>query len=817
LSERRIAFSFIIQAIPLHLSLDLMPEMSPLDECKQVLCSEIQRDGGCCVVNRLLDYNCRIRLLLNALSIKLLAFLDRQPLLFKTDSSEAKLKVRLVEGWQEHVTLQPPTTAALAKTAANLEVCSVRAARQRFAKIQRRSGKPTASTTPTPVVWLLNKLKNDVHEVMRLSHKMPGIDPFSAEWFALMLVHFVAFLRSRSTIFKLVELPGLESCCSSSSSLGILLEAEADLVGDTITAVSTVPEPSRSMQKDAFFREQNPKAKVALICGFIGTDFHGSCYQGESTETMTIELAIKRALIKSGLAGRTCSKKAKGWSSCSRVDAGVHAEKWLLTVRVLRRAHTDLEIDEGAAEMSGDRIKYIKDQLNLHLPAAVRVITVAPVPDEFDPVAHCCSRVYKYRLPWELLLPPPPVTQVAPSLQESHSVAVRDAALQRLNTALGKFVTDSSSPPPLSPAHLSFHNFTQVGKLPWLKQRVQQIFKQQQKQQRKVSSCRTSGDYLPVWEAKQMRHWWCQYHQQPGLHLEKEVKKESRKATDEECVSEQRPQDHAYAHAQPAAGFDLPVVWTDADGAAYNAPSNADGAAGLDLDADATPLCWPQWVVEGTRKQVYACWAEEEEEGGEGIGKGHTHVVVTIRAPSFMYNQIRYMMGAGMGVASGAIPEWLVDLALFTGRWAGIGDHAVGSSSRLSAPVVLLPLAPAAGLALIDANFNFSLSSGAGFDSGSRPEVSASTGMEFSLSAPPAQASDSADIECSLASTMSTRTRLATSSAMRSADVLERVHESHRYMARVCGQGEVELMGFAFERSRTGIQDPNIPEQCTDH
>jgi tRNA U38,U39,U40 pseudouridine synthase TruA len=90
-------------------------------------------------------------------------------------------------------------------------------------------------------------------------------------------------------------------------------------------------------QKDAYFREQNPKVKVALVCGFIGTGFHGSCYQGDNAATMTIELAVKRALIAAGIAGRTCSRKAKGWNSCSRVDAGVHAERWLLTTRYVKR------------------------------------------------------------------------------------------------------------------------------------------------------------------------------------------------------------------------------------------------------------------------------------------------------------------------------------------------------------------------------------------------------------------------------------------------------------------------------------------------
>jgi hypothetical protein len=45
--------------------------------------------------------------------------------------------------------------------------------------------------------------------------------------------------------------------------------------------------------KDAFFRHQNPQVKVGLVCGFIGTEFHGSCFQVIEHATCT---SLKRTV-----------------------------------------------------------------------------------------------------------------------------------------------------------------------------------------------------------------------------------------------------------------------------------------------------------------------------------------------------------------------------------------------------------------------------------------------------------------------------------------------------------------------------------------
>jgi hypothetical protein len=174
-------------------------------------------------------------------------------------------------------------------------------------------------------------------------------------------------------------------------------------------------------------------------------------------------------------------------------------------------------------------------------------------------------------------------------------------------------------------------------------------------------------------------------------------------------------------------------------------------------------------------------------------------VVVTIEAPSFVYNQIRYMVGTGMAMASGALPEWLVDLALFNGQWSDLDSQKVS-------PVVLLPLAPAEGLALIDAHFSFGCGGSreaaagevgisSGGDSSACAE-GASTPLTFSLSAPPSgddvgSATDT-DAKGGLALAMSSHIRTTAIHAMRLA--MHTSHETHRRVASACASEAVGHM-----------------------
>ena len=62
-------------------------------------------------------------------------------------------------------------------------------------------------------------------------------------------------------------------------------------------------------------------------------------------------------------------------------------------------------------------------------------------------------------------------------------------------------------------------------------------------------------------------------------------------------------------------------------------------------------------------------------------------VRIRVRGTSFLYNQIRYMVGAAVAVARGVLPSWHLDAAL---------------QAPFAVPV---PLAPPTGLLLVDAGF----------------------------------------------------------------------------------------------------------------
>ncbi len=104
--------------------------------------------------------------------------------------------------------------------------------------------------------------------------------------------------------------------------------------------------------------------------------------------------------------------------------------------------------------------------------------------------------------------------------------------------------------------------------------------------------------------------------------------------------------------------------------------------------------CWPQKMVRGCRADIYRCSARLDstggaEGGGEAEGGLEAALTIELAGSGFLYNQIRYMMGALMFVGAGILPVEMVALAL-------------------SSPAALrLPLAPACGLCLRSQGFHF--------------------------------------------------------------------------------------------------------------
>jgi tRNA pseudouridine38-40 synthase len=105
---------------------------------------------------------------------------------------------------------------------------------------------------------------------------------------------------------------------------------------------------------------------------YDGTGLHGWAKQ---EGLPTVEAALEEAF-------RTVLGRVPAWRVAGRTDAGVHARRQVLSLRL----PADLDL------------RRLQRSLNALTPAGVAVVKIAPAPEQFDARADATSRTYRYFL-----------------------------------------------------------------------------------------------------------------------------------------------------------------------------------------------------------------------------------------------------------------------------------------------------------------------------------------------------------------------------------------------------------------------------------
>ena len=198
-------------------------------------------------------------------------------------------------------------------------------------------------------------------------------------------------------------------------------DADAQQVSPTVTAASP---------------PKHGKRRVALVCGYDGTYFHGSQMNDAATrdggvEMPTVEHSILAALDAAKLLGDARNGehvRKVGWTRASRTDRGVHSIGNVFAVKLRVPADVFEQNQHSAA---------LVHAINAKLPPTIRVFSAVRVSYGFSAYSDAVARVYHYYLPTEAVFAGGRVDADAA------------AALAKLNTTLAQFVGTHS-----------FHNFT---------------------------------------------------------------------------------------------------------------------------------------------------------------------------------------------------------------------------------------------------------------------------------------------------------------------------------------------------------------------
>lgn len=191
------------------------------------------------------------------------------------------------------------------------------------------------------------------------------------------------------------------------------------------------------------------KRKVALVVGYVGSDFYGLQMQMVNgipdSSLPTVENELRLALINCGLIlpsnGEDLSRI--DWSRSSRTDKGVHAARIVLSAK--------LELDPALVEENKleqlNRFPQLVKSINEKLPKSIRVFSCTRMPSAFTARDDGKWRGYHYLLPLRLLQ-----RDSFLSRDEHHKRPISrqeaENLLQRLNAQLQQYEGPNS-----------FHNF----------------------------------------------------------------------------------------------------------------------------------------------------------------------------------------------------------------------------------------------------------------------------------------------------------------------------------------------------------------------
>lgn len=181
------------------------------------------------------------------------------------------------------------------------------------------------------------------------------------------------------------------------------------------------------------------KRKMALVIGYIGTEYRGLTINYElesSSKKKSVEELLRAALVRAGIVSATNAERLEqkiGWSRSSRTDQGVHALRLVISAKLMVVLD---DIDEH-----GHSPQLVAD-VNRELPEDIRCFGAAKVPNSFDAKHAASWREYEYLLP----------TRLARAAVDSDQPDVdADTLAKRLERVVQRF----------EGCH-SFHNFTRL-------------------------------------------------------------------------------------------------------------------------------------------------------------------------------------------------------------------------------------------------------------------------------------------------------------------------------------------------------------------
>ncbi|KAI8637665.1 pseudouridine synthase [Parasitella parasitica] len=135
------------------------------------------------------------------------------------------------------------------------------------------------------------------------------------------------------------------------------------------------------------------KRKIALQVAYIGWNYCGYASQNEPETLPTIEDMLFKALISCKLVEDI---EQSDYSRCGRTDKGVSGLGQVIALNVRSKK---LQSDPSPGLLSADKEYPYIDILNRLLPSDVRVLSWAPVNDDFNARFNCTGRTYKYFFP----------------------------------------------------------------------------------------------------------------------------------------------------------------------------------------------------------------------------------------------------------------------------------------------------------------------------------------------------------------------------------------------------------------------------------
>lgn len=163
--------------------------------------------------------------------------------------------------------------------------------------------------------------------------------------------------------------------------------SKADLIAHIklLEGQSTPPTNKAPTSRPFDFSKYRQKY-VAFKFAYLGWHYNGLVTQDMPTPLPTVEEVIFNAMLKTRLIE---SPESCRFSRCGRTDKGVSAVGQVMALNVRSASLVDgPEVDEMAWV----------NQLNGVLPASIRILAYAEVPDSFDARFSCVYRHYKYLL-----------------------------------------------------------------------------------------------------------------------------------------------------------------------------------------------------------------------------------------------------------------------------------------------------------------------------------------------------------------------------------------------------------------------------------